>query len=278
MLPTLKSSIFISVDTDLLEFRRILLDYDKGLRWNGPWNSRRSDGNAFTSNHAPNCNSDRNKGPSTGKTNERDTTKHPKPCKCGGMHCYRDCIERTTGTRSINIFQPSSFVPKKLPTTWSRWPSSDNKPRNTSQVHPERQANIVSTRFEDVDVNVIDLSLPEHDKGDYEQLYSSICNNSFMREPTLQNRHSDKVPTFAMAKTGGKEGAAHEVCIDTGSAISLLDSQYLKRNFPHIKVNPASTIMLKEVGSNQTHGWMNAVLHFIKEERVTPLSMALFTS
>ncbi|GHJ85169.1 hypothetical protein NliqN6_1571 [Naganishia liquefaciens] len=68
-----------------------------------------------------------------------------------------------------------------------------------------------------------------------------------------------------MAKIGSQEGAAHEVCIDTGSAISLMDSQYLKKNFPDIKVNPASTIMLKGVGSNQTHGWINADIHFIND-------------
>ncbi|KAJ9108681.1 hypothetical protein QFC21_000001 [Naganishia friedmannii] len=45
MLPTLKSSI--TPDMDLLDFRRILLDYEKGLRWNGPWNSRKQD-NAYT--------------------------------------------------------------------------------------------------------------------------------------------------------------------------------------------------------------------------------------
>ena len=70
-----------------------------------------------------------------------------------------------------------------------------------------------------------------------------------------------------MAKIGEKTGSAHEVCIDTGSAISLIDSQYLKKNFPHIKVNPASTIMLKGVGSKQTHGWINADLHFINDAK-----------
>lgn len=34
MLPTLKSSI--TADMNLLDFRRILLDYEKGLRRNGP--------------------------------------------------------------------------------------------------------------------------------------------------------------------------------------------------------------------------------------------------
>jgi hypothetical protein len=116
MLPTLKSSI--SADTDLLEFRRILLDYEKGLRWNGPWNARKSDGNTFANNRPHSHSNDRNKGPSTGKPIERDTTKPPKPCKCGGMHWYRDCPKRTTGTRSNNVssYRPAS-APNKLPTT-----------------------------------------------------------------------------------------------------------------------------------------------------------------
>jgi hypothetical protein len=49
MLPTLKSSI--TPDMDLLDFRRILLDYEKGLRWNGPWNSRRQDNPSSRSNN-----------------------------------------------------------------------------------------------------------------------------------------------------------------------------------------------------------------------------------
>jgi hypothetical protein len=49
MLPTLKSSI--TPDMDLLDFRRILLDYEKGLRWNGSWNSRKQDNYFYRSNN-----------------------------------------------------------------------------------------------------------------------------------------------------------------------------------------------------------------------------------
>jgi hypothetical protein len=98
-------------------------------------------------------------------------------------------------------------------------------------------------------------------------VYSSVCNNADIKESPLQNRHSDKAPTFAITKIGGKTGASHEACIDTVSAISLIDSQYLKKHFPHIEVNPSSTIMLKGVGSNQTHGWIDADLHFINDTK-----------
>ncbi|KAJ9108682.1 hypothetical protein QFC21_000002 [Naganishia friedmannii] len=115
---------------------------------------------------------------------------------------------------------------------------------------------------------VIELSLPEQDNEDYDELYQSVCNNnSTPNDDPLQYRHTDKVPTFALAKIGNKDGTPHEVCIDTGSAISLIDSSYLRRHFPSIKVQSASTIMLKGVGNNQTHGWIHADIHFINQNK-----------
>ena len=104
MLPTLKSSI--TVDTDLLKFRRILLDYEKGLRWSGPWASRRSDGNS--NRGSPGLGGDRN-GPSTNtKPVNRDPSKPPKPCSCGGMHWYRDCQKKDNQVQQ-RLVLPSNF-------------------------------------------------------------------------------------------------------------------------------------------------------------------------
>jgi hypothetical protein len=46
-----------------------------------------------------------------------------------------------------------------------------------------------------------------------------------------------------------------------------MDAQYLRKNFPQIKVNESSTIMLRGVGNNQTHGWMNAEVHFVNDKK-----------
>lgn len=135
-------------------------------------------------------------------------------------HWYRDRPKKTTKSNNVSSYRPTS-VPNKIPTTRSKWPTNDDKSKSTPRVHPERQANIASTQFEEVEVNVTELSLPKQDNDGYDELYSSICNDAIEKEITLQNRHSNKVPTFALAKIGGKNGASHEVCIDTGSAISL---------------------------------------------------------
>jgi hypothetical protein len=124
--------------------------------------------------------------------------------------------------------------------------------------------------IEEEELSVIEISLPEQDNEGYDDLNSalcgSVCNKIVAVDVAPQHRHSDKVPTFAMAKTGTKGGAAHEVCIDTESAISLIDSQYLRKHFPGIIVNTASTIMLKGVGNNQTHGLVKADIHFVNTE------------
>lgn len=52
MLPMLKSSI--TPEMDLLDFRRILLDYEKGLRWSGPWAPRRQDNSTSFRSPRPN--------------------------------------------------------------------------------------------------------------------------------------------------------------------------------------------------------------------------------
>lgn len=87
MLPTFMSSI--TAETDLLDFRRILLDYEKGLRRNGPWNSRKPDGNSFSNGRASSQTNDRHRNSSNNRSDTRDTSKPPKPCSCGGMHWYR---------------------------------------------------------------------------------------------------------------------------------------------------------------------------------------------
>ncbi|KAJ9110852.1 hypothetical protein QFC19_001361 [Naganishia cerealis] len=112
-------------------------------------------------------------------------------------------------------------------------------------------------------------SLPGQDNEGYETLYESLCNTNATSpiDRALQHRHTDKVPAYALARLDSKEGPTHEVCIDTGSAISLIDSHYLKKNLPGIQVHAASTIMLKGVGNNQTHGWIYADIHFLNQEK-----------
>jgi hypothetical protein len=266
MLPALKSSI--TPYMDLLDFRRILLDYEKGLRWNGPWNSRRQDSPSSRSNNTyerPKPSASYNT-----HTNSRDNQapKPPKPCSCGGMHWYKDCPKKTT--RSNNVSSYRTF-PNKIPITKSRWPNKAEAQGKPDQRAPKQEARMNLVSIEEESETVIELSLPEQDNEGYDELNaflsSSVCNNAVSEDTSLQHRHNDKVPTFAIAHIDRKEGATHEVCIDTGSAISLIDSQYLRKHFPGINVNSASTIMLKGVGNNQTHGWICADIHFVNQDK-----------
>lgn len=266
MVPTLKSSI--TNDMDLSDFRRILLDYEKGLRWNGPWNSKRQDNPSTRSSTSfydrPKLSSPHN---NQGSDKDNQVSKPPKPCSCGGMHWYRDCPKKAT--RSNNVSSYRSY-PNKIPITRSRWPNKSDGHGKPDDGRPKHEARMNLVAIEEEEPSVIEISLPEQDNEGYDELNSalcgSVCNNTVTVDLAPQHRHSDKVPTFAMAKLGTKDGAAHEVCIDTGSAISLIDSHYLRKHFPGIKVNSASTIMLKGVGNNQTHGWVNADIHFVNTE------------
>ncbi|KAJ9091655.1 hypothetical protein QFC21_007130 [Naganishia friedmannii] len=256
MLPTLKSSI--TPDMDLLDFRRILLDYKKGLRWNGPWNSRKQD-NAYTprQNNTP---GDRPK--NSNVTKDKDGSKPPRPCSCGGVHWYRDCPKKASKSNNVSSYRSN---PNKIPVSGSKWPTYGKTGEARKKEGTEAHMNFVRIEPEEEEPEqVIELSLPEQDNEGFDELYQSVCNNnSTPNNDPLQYRHTDKVPTFALAKIGNKNGTSHEVCIDTGSAISLIDSSYLRRHFPSIKVQSASTIMLKGVGNNQTHGWIHADIHFI---------------
>jgi hypothetical protein len=249
MLPTLKSSI--TPDMDLSDFRRILLDYEKGLRWNGPYGSRGQNNHQFPRSNAPG--NDRAKPQNNGK--DKDVTKLPsRPCSCGGMHWYRDCPKKNAKSNNVSS---SRSNPNRIPINQSKWPSQSNGPKNSGSQQDSKHDDGTSASD----------ALPVQDNEGYDELYETLCNNTRSPEQEEQHRHADKVPTFAMAKIGSQDGATHPVCIDTGSAISLIDSNYLRKNFPSIKVNASSTIMLRGVGSNQTHGWMKTDIHFVNDNR-----------
>lgn len=78
----------------------------------------------------------------------------------------------------------------------------------------------------------------------------------------LQDRHRDKVPTFANVKINGSTSMTHQGCIDSGSAISVIDAGFLKRHLPKVVMRSDSMIRLEGVGSNLTQGWVQLDLIF----------------
>jgi hypothetical protein len=269
MHPILKSAITPTMD--LLEFRRILLDYEKGLRWSGPFANRRQVVNTY---------SDRPNFKSSPALPSKELAKPPGPCTCGGMHWYRDCPKKTSKTNIASSFRSNGSFrsnPNQIPINKSKWPSTptDRPKSDNYERNKVREVNMNVVQVKENCPEVVDVCLPVQDNEGYTELYGALCGSTSASQVHLQDRHSDKVPTFAMARIGSKEGSFHEVCIDTGSAISLIDSQYLRKNFPQIRVNAASTIMLKGVGNNQTHGWIKADMHFANREgSLTSISSA----
>jgi hypothetical protein len=86
----------------------------------------------------------------------------------------------------------------------------------------------------------------------------------------------DKVPTFVKAHLMKTSTAMHDVCLDTGSSISLIDATYLRKFFPDIKVMSKSAIQLHGIGANLTQGWviMNILIP-TKAGHTKTLSVAL---
>lgn len=72
--------------------------------------------------------------------------------------------------------------------------------------------------------------------------------------PTHEDRHSqhayDKTPVYGKVHLQ-KHKALHQVCIDSGSSISLIDKQYLETFVQDFKVTPCSTIIVNSLSSGQ---------------------------
>jgi hypothetical protein len=51
---------------------------------------------------------------------------------------------------------------------------------------------------------------------------------------------------------------------------TIIDSSYVRKHLPHVKINPSSTIRLKGIGYNSTSGFINTVLYFLnrKSQRI----------
>lgn len=81
-----------------------------------------------------------------------------------------------------------------------------------------------------------------------------------------QMQYKYKVPTYAEAKMGQASGMTHHICIDTGSAISIIDASYVKKYLPHAIIHPSSTIRLKGIGYNSKSGWISTRLHFLNRK------------
>jgi hypothetical protein len=192
MVPVLKGSLLTG--TDLLEFRRILLDYEDGLRPYGAWNYKASEENEPV----------RSRTHSERPLRGTEAPKPPRPCSCGGLHWYKDCPNKATKTNSAMIRRSDV---NRIPVTRSRWPNpvhqdmlSDNIASQPAQL---AQAQSNSATLPDC--------LPEQDNEGYHELYANLgidmypvldtqCHAAVSNNVMTQHIQQDAT-TYTMAQT-----------------------------------------------------------------------------
>jgi hypothetical protein len=202
MVPVLKGSLLPG--TDLLEFRRILLDYEDGLRPYRAWNYKASEEN----------------GPVRSRTHSErplrgtEAPKPPRPCSCGGLHWYKDCPNKATKSNSA-MFRRSEV--NRIPVTRSRWPNvvhQDVSPDNLVS-QPAQQAQAQSN-------SAILPGLPEQDNEGYQELYADLgidlypaldtqCHAAVSNNVMTQYIHQDTT-TYAVAETLSSDNADFRHC------------------------------------------------------------------
>jgi hypothetical protein len=75
----------------------------------------------------------------------------------------------------------------------------------------------------------------------------------------------NKVPTTAKAAIDWSTRGVHDICIDTGVAISIFHYGCLEVNVPSTKINVTDAVRPSGIGSNQTKGWVKLRLHLITD-------------
>jgi hypothetical protein len=183
------------------------------------------------------------------------------------MHWYRDCPKKNVSSNQVNARSPANRTPMGR----NKWPQKGTDERNYNNDATAR-ANIVETQasIEELNENESDSdsdqetclpSQQEIDSDDEERQEDADYLNADTDQELDQYR--DKVPTYAEAKIDQPNGINHHICIDTGSAISIIDSAYVKRYLPNTTIHPSSTIRLNGIGYNSTRGWISTTLYFL---------------
>ncbi|KAJ9090993.1 hypothetical protein QFC20_007766 [Naganishia adeliensis] len=90
----------------------------------------------------------------------------------------------------------------------------------------------------------------------------SANNRSDATTDTSGQKEAKISPTFALARFDAEEGMQHPICIDIGSSISCIDSEYARRYLPNGKIVPTSNLRLMGVGTNITSGTITTTLSF----------------
>ncbi|KAI5454141.1 hypothetical protein NCC49_005131 [Naganishia albida] len=235
------------------DFRRVLIDLEPGIRDMRAFapHATRTSATARTSQVntvVTPLTRARDEKPNNNSRKEKKGL--PKtPCRCGGMHWYSDCPQKPK-IAQVNQAQkatPSTF-PNNIPITkntkWKSW-------KDKKEEEPVKEVNTVEPRPQ----------RPTGKKGKQGK-DDSANNKADAKEDTSGHKETRISPTFALARFGAEEGMHHPVCIDTGSSISCIDSDYARRYLPNGKISPTSNLRLMGVGTNMTSGTITTELCF----------------
>lgn len=194
--------------TTVSDFRRILMDNEAGLRKG----SRSEYQKIATTNTRVKVKPSIKPYSGTTIKNVVEPSLPKTPCyNCGKMHWRRDCPEtRQAQTNNINPVRqpaptPKSYRPNNaingMSLTRNKWLENSNRPA-------QARANVI-----------LPIDKP------FERL-----------EDDLHTRYIDKLSTYAQARLDSLTGTLHDVCLDTGSAISVIDFAYVTKFLPHLRV------------------------------------------
>jgi hypothetical protein len=90
------------------------------------------------------------------------------------------------------------------------------------------------------------------------------------RSDDSESQQSDICPTFAITKIDKDEGILHKVCIDTGSSISCIDYDYVKKHLRNHEIKTTSNLRLMGIGTNMTTGTIDVTLHMVTTDPEKP--------
>lgn len=186
------------------------------------------------------------------------------PCRCGAMHWYADCplLKKKTAVNFMRKDTPATYPNSTLPgagKTWRPWKPKEETPSQQTEL-PPRDVNTIQTRSKrGSQAKSKATTLPQPVVVDVKGTKSSESTDS-----------SDICPTYALASLDSAGGQIHRVCIDTGSSISCVDYDYLKKIMPDCTIKDSSSLRLLGVGSNLTAGKADVTLHFkTSQENIT---------
>ena len=243
------------------DFRRVLIDLEPGIRDSRAYSPQVAR-SAITYRGAVNkINAPLARGKeSKNFVRDKDSRSLPKtPCRCGEMHWYTDCPLKKK-VASVNYAakkEPSSF-PNNVPLGKTvRWKSWDKKKEQDSQ----KDVNAIQTRSKRKQTAKPSVTTPA--VAPSVELHLTPPRES-------SNDESEICPTFAIAKIDKDNGMLHKICIDTGSSISCIDYDYVKRHLPNHEIETTSNLRLMGVGTNMTTGTVQVAMHLVTNNPDVP--------